>query len=114
MLTVHESNGLQRKELQTLANWATNPQQTGYPPTKQMNMADAKGDPDADGPKPGKAREENEDPNTKLSTTLAPTAEHAKHWAKAYRTGIASGASSVLSTVTAVNSHIEAERVGIG
>lgn len=41
-----------------------------------------------------------------LPTTLTPTSEHAKHWAKAYRTGIASGASSVLSTITAVSSSI--------
>ena len=37
-----------------------------------------------------------------VPTTTTPTTEHAKHWAKLYRTGIASGASSVLSTVTAV------------
>ena len=37
-----------------------------------------------------------------VPTTMTPTTEHAKHWAKVYRTGIASGASSVLSTITAV------------
>lgn len=36
-----------------------------------------------------------------VPTTMTPTTENAKHWAKVYRTGIASGASSVLSTVTA-------------
>ena len=39
-----------------------------------------------------------------IPTTLTSTPEHAKHWAKVYRTGIASGASSVLSTFTAVSS----------
>lgn len=37
-----------------------------------------------------------------VPTTTTPTTENARHWAKLYRTGIASGASSVLSTVTAV------------
>ena len=41
-------------------------------------------------------------PSADGAVPTTPTTEHAKHWAKLYRTGIASGASSVLSTVTAV------------
>ena len=51
---------------------------------------------DALGRRPPGSKEE-------TKTLLTPGPEHAKHWAKMYRTGIASGASSVLSTVTAVS-----------
>jgi hypothetical protein len=77
-----------------------------------MNMAAAQGRPDGDDTQGSKPHGGSEESKAALPSTLTPTAEHAKHWARTYRTGIASGASSVLSTVTAVSSPSEG-RAGV-
>ena len=42
-----------------------------------------------------------------IPTHITPTPEQAKHWMKAHRTMIASGASSILSTLSAVSLLVE-------
>ena len=66
-----------------------------------MSMTGIQDRPSGDGALDG--RPPTDEASVTVTTSMTPTTEHAKHWAKLYRTGIASGASSVLSTVSAVS-----------
>lgn len=72
-----------------------------------MNMADGQDRPNGDGATSKDSTDQAS--HTKFASTLATKQELTKHWAKYYRTSIASGMSIMLSQTVSVSSWCQAD-----